>query len=180
MNVIPKVYCVNGQPSSGASSLPQWINKRRLAAERTSGKSRKRSKAKVKERGLEESQLTLIQEFGFPEASNKVKSTPDGEFALATGTYKPQVRCYDLNELALKWERHTTSENVDFQVSDIFTLCIKCINVIFRYFHQIGPNLYICKMIEQFQFILNHNCIIQLEYPSLVELLLIIFQLVIL
>ncbi|TIB78435.1 hypothetical protein E3Q22_02618 [Wallemia mellicola] len=111
-----KVYCVNGQPSSGASSLPQWISKRRLAAERTAGKSRKRSKAKVKERGLEESQLTLIQEFGFPEASNKVRTTPDGEFALATGTYKPQVRCYDLRELALKWERHTSSENVDFQI----------------------------------------------------------------
>lgn len=113
---VAKVYCVNGQPSSGASSLPQWISKRRLAAERTGGKSRKRSKAKVKERGLEESQLTLIQEFGFPEASMKVRTTPDGEFALATGTYKPQVRCYDLRELALKWERHTASENVDFQV----------------------------------------------------------------
>ncbi|TIA82762.1 hypothetical protein E3P98_01151 [Wallemia ichthyophaga] len=113
---VAKVYCVNGQPSSGASSLPQWISKRRLAAERTGGKSRKRSKAKVKERGLEESQLTLIQEFGFPEASMKVRTSPDGDFALATGTYKPQVRCYDLRELALKWERHTSSENVDFQI----------------------------------------------------------------
>lgn len=165
---VAKVYCVNGQPSSGASSLPQWISKRRLAAERTGGKSRKRSKAKVKERGLEESQLTLIQEFGFPEASMKVRTSPDGDFALATGTYKPQVRCYDLRELALKWERHTSSENVDFQVCSC-PLALVLFSHPRRFYRATGQRAYTCRMIERCLFIRSPNYTTPLEYLGLVD-----------
>lgn len=54
------------------------------------------------------------QDFDFPEASNKIKTTRDGQFAVATGTYKPRMRVYDLPELSMKTERVTDSENVDF------------------------------------------------------------------
>ena len=65
-----------------------------------------------------EGTLELIQHFEFPEASNKIKTTRDGHHAVATGTYKPQMRVWDLDQLSLKFERHTDAENVDFVVSE--------------------------------------------------------------
>ena len=35
---------------------------------------------------------------------------------LATGIYKPRLRCYDLNNLGLKFERCLDSEVVDFTI----------------------------------------------------------------
>lgn len=60
--------------------------------------------------------VELIQHFEFPEASNKIRTTPDGHHAMATGTYKPQIRVFDLDQLTMKFERHTDQENIDFQV----------------------------------------------------------------
>jgi len=51
-----------------------------------------------------------------PEASNKIKTTRDGQYVLATGTYKPRMKVFDLEELSLKTERVTDAENVDFCV----------------------------------------------------------------
>ena len=103
-----KVYTVNGASSASASSLPDWLTRKRAAK----GNSKKRA---VKERI--EGTIDLIQEFEFPEASNKIKTTRDGHHAIATGVYKPQMRVYDLDQLTLKFERHTDAENVDFCVS---------------------------------------------------------------
>ena len=62
------------------------------------------------------------QDFDFPEASNKIKTTRDGQFCLATGTYKPRLKIFDLLELGLKSERVTDAENVDFCIlSDDWT-----------------------------------------------------------
>ena len=103
-----KVYTVNGASSSSASSLPDWLTRKRAVK----GNSKKRA---IKERI--EGTIDLIQEFEFPEASNKIKTTRDGHHAIATGVYKPQMRVYDLDQLTLKFERHTDAENVDFCVS---------------------------------------------------------------
>ncbi|XYA02803.1 Small ribosomal subunit biogenesis [Meyerozyma guilliermondii] len=66
--------------------------------------------------------IELIQDFEFSEASNRIKVTPDGQYAMATGTYKPQIHVYDFANLSLKFDRHTDSENVDFVVvSDDWT-----------------------------------------------------------
>lgn len=35
---------------------------------------------------------------------------------MATGTYKPQIRVYELSQAGLKFERHTDAENVDFEI----------------------------------------------------------------
>ncbi|XP_017494912.1 PREDICTED: nucleolar protein 10-like, partial [Rhagoletis zephyria] len=40
-----------------------------------------------------------------PTVSNTVNISPDGQYIVATGIYKPRVRCYDVNQLALKFER---------------------------------------------------------------------------
>lgn len=103
-----KVYTVNGEASGSSSSLPDWLTRKRDAK----GKGKRAIREHI------EGSIELIQHFDFPEASNKVKTTRDGRHALATGTYKPQIKVWDLDELSLKFERHTDAENVDFVVSE--------------------------------------------------------------
>ena len=106
-----KVYTVNGAAAGSATSLPDWLVRKRAA------------KAKGKKRAIREhveGAIELLQHFEFPEASNRVKSTPDGHHVIATGTYKPQMRVWDLDQLALKFERHADVENVDFVVRSLF------------------------------------------------------------
>ncbi|CAA7268364.1 unnamed protein product [Cyclocybe aegerita] len=44
---------------------------------------------------------------------------------MATGTYKPQIRVWDLDQLSQKFERHSDAENVDFVIlSDDWTKSI--------------------------------------------------------
>ncbi|KAJ2925100.1 hypothetical protein H1R20_g12007, partial [Candolleomyces eurysporus] len=101
-----KVYTVNGDTAGSSSSLPDWLTRKRAV----------KGKRATKERY--EGSIELIQGFEFPEASNKVKVTRDGRNVLATGTYKPQLRVWDLDQLSLKFERHSDAENVDFVVHD--------------------------------------------------------------
>lgn len=92
------VYQVAG--SNLSRSLPDWI-------------ARKRKKDLKKDADYM-NRIELIQDFEFSEASNKIKVTPDGQFALATGTYKPQMHLYEFANLSMKFDRHTDAENVDF------------------------------------------------------------------
>lgn len=94
------VYQVAG--SNVSRSLPDWI-------------ARKRRK-ELKHDADYMNRVELIQDFEFSEASNKIKVSPDGQFAMATGTYKPQIHVYDFSNLSLKFDRHTDSENIDFQI----------------------------------------------------------------
>ncbi|CAG8680784.1 10768_t:CDS:10, partial [Cetraspora pellucida] len=68
------------------------------------------------------SRVELIQDFEFPEASIRVKTTRDGRFVMATGVYKPQIRVFEYAEMAMKFDRHTDSENINFVIlSDDWT-----------------------------------------------------------
>jgi hypothetical protein len=102
-----KVYTVNGATAGSSTSLPDWLTRKRVA---------KKGKRAVREHF--EVTVELIQGFEFPEASNRVKTTRDGHHVIATGTYKPQMRVWDLDQLSLKFERHSDSENVDFIVRE--------------------------------------------------------------
>ena len=108
-----KVYTVNGEPSGSSSSLPDWLTRKRAAK----GKGKRAIRERI------EGSIELIQHFEFPEASNRIKTTRDGHHAIATGTYKPQMRVYDLDQLTLKFERHSDAENVDFIVSKSTSAC---------------------------------------------------------
>ncbi|ORY30010.1 WD40-repeat-containing domain protein [Naematelia encephala] len=112
MSAFPKVYTVNGPSSTSSSSLPSWLTiKARPSA------NRKRTKT---QRQL--GQLELVQDFSFPQAAIRIKTTPDGRHAIGTGTYKPMMKVWDLEELTTKFERVTDAENVDFQIlSDDWT-----------------------------------------------------------
>lgn len=108
-----RVYTVNGAAAGSSSSLPDWLTRKRAAA----GQGKKRV---IKDRV--EGSIELIQGFEFPEASNRVKTTRDGHHVIATGTYKPQMRVWDLDQLSLKFERHSDAENVDFVVRELFAI----------------------------------------------------------
>lgn len=51
-----------------------------------------------------------------PAVSDRIKISGDGQYCLATGIYKPRVRCYDLENLGLKFERCLDSEVVQFEI----------------------------------------------------------------
>src|SRR5262245_61561223 len=102
-----KVYTVNGATAESSSSLPDWLTRKRAA-----------KKGKRAAREQIEGTIELIHGFEFPQASNRIKTTRDGHHAIATGTYKPQIRVWDLDQLTLKFERHSDAENVDFIVRE--------------------------------------------------------------
>ncbi|EJD54830.1 WD40 repeat-like protein [Auricularia subglabra TFB-10046 SS5] len=111
-----KVYTVNGAAPGAATSLPDWLTRKR--AQKQKGK-----RAAVKEEL--QGAINVVQDFEFPEASYRIKVTRDGHHAIATGTYKPQVKCFDLDQLSQKFERHSDAENVDFALlSDDWTKSI--------------------------------------------------------
>jgi ribosome biogenesis protein ENP2 len=60
--------------------------------------------------------IELIQDFEMPGLSTAVRVSADGNFILATGIYKPRVRCYDVNNLSMKFERCFDSEVVTFEI----------------------------------------------------------------
>lgn len=60
--------------------------------------------------------IELIQDFEMPGVSNTVKVSKDGNYVLATGIYKPRIKCFDVNNLSLKFERCFDSEAVTFEV----------------------------------------------------------------
>ncbi|KAJ1931973.1 Small ribosomal subunit biogenesis, partial [Kickxella alabastrina] len=101
-----KVYTVSG--SSLSRKLPDWLARR---------------KQRELKKDIEwTTRIELLQDFGFPEASLRIKTTPDGQFCMATGVYKPQIRVYEFSDLAMKFDRHTDAENVDFAIlSDDWT-----------------------------------------------------------
>lgn len=118
-----KVYNVSGGGSSStgdstynSSSLPDLLRRHGSTNKR---RPRKKVASSINE---ELAKIELVQDFEFPEASNKITTTRDGQTIVATGTYKPQIRVWECEQLSLKFERHTDAENVDFvMLSDDWT-----------------------------------------------------------
>lgn len=51
-----------------------------------------------------------------PGVSSSIKVSKDGHYVIATGIYKPRVKCFDVNNLSLKFERCFDSEVVNFEI----------------------------------------------------------------
>lgn len=101
-----KVYTVSG--GLGSRSIPDWL-------------VRQKKKALKKDFDFR-TRVELIQDFEFPEASNRVKCTRDGKYVVATGTYKPQMRVFEFADMSMKFERHTDAETLNFEIlSDDWT-----------------------------------------------------------
>ncbi|CAI2351563.1 unnamed protein product [Caenorhabditis sp. 36 PRJEB53466] len=77
---------------SAGKSLPEWMSSR--------------ARRKLEQRNTDVRQrIQLIQDFEMPDVSHTVNITPDGKYVWASGNYKPWLKCYDLNNLSLKFER---------------------------------------------------------------------------
>lgn len=46
-----------------------------------------------------------MQDFEMPTVSTCMKISPDNEYLLVTGTYKPRVKCYEFHNLSAKFDR---------------------------------------------------------------------------
>ncbi|KRZ50031.1 Nucleolar protein 10 [Trichinella nativa] len=88
---------------SAGRSLPDWLS------------DRKRRRLIGKSVGLQR-RIELIQDFAMPDASDTVVMSNDGKYIYAAGTYKPRIRCYDVQQLSLKFERCVDSEVVKMKV----------------------------------------------------------------
>lgn len=93
-----KMYSVTGH----GRSLPTWV-------------SDKKRRALRRDKNYTE-RVELVQDLRFETATTRIKATPDGEYLIASGIYPPQVKVYELRELALKFERHLISEIINFEV----------------------------------------------------------------
>ncbi|XP_022914298.2 nucleolar protein 10 [Onthophagus taurus] len=88
---------------SAGKSLPEWLSER---------KRRTLLKKDVDIRR----RIELIQDFDMPGLSTSIRVSKDGQYILATGIYKPRVKCFDVNNLSLKFERCFDSECVTFEI----------------------------------------------------------------
>lgn len=94
---------------SSGKSLPEWIS------------DRKRRQLLKKDVELRR-RIELIQDFDMPTASNCVRTSPDGQYLLCSGVYKPRIKCFDLKQLSQKFDRCFDSECVKFDfLSDDFS-----------------------------------------------------------
>ncbi|TVY24973.1 Ribosome biogenesis protein [Lachnellula hyalina] len=96
-NEVP-VYTISG--ASTARPLPDWL-----------ARQRKRS---LKNDPEYANRVELLQDFEFEEASTCIRVSEDGEWAMSTGTYKPQIHAHNLPQLSLSFARHTTNLNHSF------------------------------------------------------------------
>ncbi|KAK0429323.1 hypothetical protein QR680_011319 [Steinernema hermaphroditum] len=88
---------------SAGKSLPDWIT------------DRKRRKLEQKDVDVRR-RIQLVQDFDMPDVSETVTVTPDGRFLFATGAYKPFVKCFDLEQLSIKFARGLDSEAIKMVV----------------------------------------------------------------
>ncbi|XP_044014540.1 nucleolar protein 10 [Aphidius gifuensis] len=88
---------------SAGKSLPEWLSER---------KRRNLLKKNVDIRR----RIELIQDFDMPGISSTIKTSKDGHYVLASGIYKPRIKCFDVDNLSLKFERCFDSEIVTFDI----------------------------------------------------------------
>ncbi|XP_070556214.1 nucleolar protein 10-like [Ptychodera flava] len=88
---------------SVGKSLPEWLSDRK-------------KRQLLKSDGDLRRRIELIQDFEMPTVSNCMQVTKDGQYVIATGVYKPRIRCYDVTQLSMKFERCFDSEVVKFHL----------------------------------------------------------------
>jgi ribosome biogenesis protein ENP2 len=88
---------------SAGKSLPEWLSERKR-------------RALLKKDVDIRRRIELIQDFDMPGLSTTIRVSRDGQYVLATGIYKPRIKCFDVNNLSLKFERCFDSEAVTFEI----------------------------------------------------------------
>lgn len=89
------IYCLSSGPT-----IPEWLGER---ARRNLSKRDESIRRRIE----------LIQDFQMPSSSSKLVQSADGRYIMAAGTYPPRVRCYDVHELSMKFERYLNAHVTD-------------------------------------------------------------------
>ncbi|CAG0917772.1 unnamed protein product [Notodromas monacha] len=82
---------------SAGKSLPEWIS------------ARKRRRLVQKDVDIRQ-RIELIQDFDMPDVSNVVEVSRDNQYIFAAGIYKPRIKCFDVSNMSLKFERCLDAE----------------------------------------------------------------------
>ncbi len=85
---------------SSGPTLPEWLGDR---ARRNLSKRDEQVRRRIE----------LIQDFQMPISSSKVVQSADGRYIIVGGTYPPRIRCYDVHDLTMKFERYVNGQIVD-------------------------------------------------------------------
>ncbi|KAH8352430.1 hypothetical protein KR084_004133 [Drosophila pseudotakahashii] len=88
---------------SAGKSVPDWLTDRR-------------KRSQLKKKADSRRQIELIQDFEMPGVCTSIRMSPDQQYILATGTYKPRVKCFEVANLSIKFERCFDSEVTTFEV----------------------------------------------------------------
>lgn len=70
---------------------------------------------KEKIRSLRKNYSKADLDFSFPSSCHKIKESPDSSCLISFGNYPPQIRCFDLENLSLKFKRNLDSCVSDFK-----------------------------------------------------------------
>lgn len=85
---------------SSGPQLPEWLGER---ARRNLSKRDEQIRRRIE----------LIQDFAMPSSSSKVVQSLDGRYLIVGGTYPPRIRCFDVHDLTMKFERYVNGHIVD-------------------------------------------------------------------
>ncbi|KAM7538513.1 hypothetical protein Aperf_G00000066044 [Anoplocephala perfoliata] len=91
MNVV-KLNGVKVYNLTTERSMPEWA-------------SRAERKKMLKKDPSAETHIELIHELEMPDASTYITCSPDQKYLFVLGRYKPRVRCYELENLSIKFDR---------------------------------------------------------------------------
>jgi len=99
-----------------------------------------KSKRKLRKNQEYQRRIELVQDLNFTASSSKCKVTPDGQYMIVSGLHPPQVKCYDLSQLSMKWCRHLDAEIVDFTTlsDDYSKLAFICADRSIRFHAKFG------------------------------------------
>mmetsp|Transcript_31097 Transcript_31097/g.81477 ORF Transcript_31097/g.81477 Transcript_31097/m.81477 type:complete len:719 (-) Transcript_31097:51-2207(-) len=96
--------------------LPGWLS------------DRKRRRLQQEDPELRQ-RIELIQDFTMPTSSRCLTLSRGGDFIFVAGTYKPRIRCYEADQLAMKFERQLNAEVVAMEcLSDDFSKLVMALD----------------------------------------------------
>ena len=76
----------------------------------------KRRRALLKKDVDLQRRVELIQDFEMPSTTTLLRESRDGSVIYAAGTYKPRIRCFETDQLSMKFERHLNTEVVGMEL----------------------------------------------------------------
>ncbi|CAH8645187.1 unnamed protein product [Heterobilharzia americana] len=90
MNVV-RINGVKVYNLTANRALPEWASKSEKRKKKLDGDLSRR--------------IELIQELEMPDSTTFLTCSPDGHYLFALGRYKPRVKCYELSNLSMKFDR---------------------------------------------------------------------------